>query len=731
MRTIQKKSLKQDRVADFTCESEYLIACETSKESIWMKNFIGDLGVVPTVQDPIEIFYDNESAVALTKEPKHHGKSKHIERMVDKLDRLIENLSTIWIGRLHLNANVVRFQREPKTNDVQPKNNNSQPNKSFVGSVKNIGIENRSFASVLNIGRCNPSKVIDSSPAIVLDDECLMERDFSCSLMAKIKDINALPNLYLILSNKGFENVKLTHLGGLWVLLEMDSIETKEKVFKHVGVGSWLSYKSDDPYTFAKIVSSWGELTDVEDSESTTISYKRLCVKVKSNVTINDTIKFIMKGKISWIHVKELEPCSPNFIEEKDDSSQSDDESVSDEKENNSENFINDFELDNEKELDHVSKTSFMHENDKNNDAGALDRNKDKVVSNNTDLQFPPGFPPKVGKENIEEVDSSRVSQPKEDLNGSNEGVASAFSGIKGVSSIKLGGSLLDVMDELIKVGHAMGYNMDGSIQEIKMENIDLFSNKTLWGNFSFNYVFSPYVGYSGGILCAWDPNLFHKDNSTVLGLFVAIRGMWIPSGTKILIISFYAPHDLNDKRMLWEFLGHMIDTWDGEFVLLGDFNEELHDINSTASLDMFQKAKIRWAIEVEGDWIVEPSNMKKEFLNHFSNRFTEPISPRLFHEYQFPNILTSDQLADLERDVTHEEIKKSVWDCVINKYPGHDGFTFEFFHRYWKIIDNNVVVAVLQFFSSGTDIARITRKEPKTGQKRTRDGMSTQEPGV
>ncbi|GJT53827.1 hypothetical protein Tco_0988881 [Tanacetum coccineum] len=29
-----------------------------SKEAIWMKNFIGDLGVVPTVQDPIEIFYD-------------------------------------------------------------------------------------------------------------------------------------------------------------------------------------------------------------------------------------------------------------------------------------------------------------------------------------------------------------------------------------------------------------------------------------------------------------------------------------------------------------------------------------------------------------------------------------------------------------------------------------------------------------------------------------------------
>ncbi|GKC34305.1 hypothetical protein Tco_1046689 [Tanacetum coccineum] len=55
-------------------------ACEASKEAIWMKNFNGDLRVVPTVQDSIEIFCDNESAVALTKEPKDHEKSKHIER---------------------------------------------------------------------------------------------------------------------------------------------------------------------------------------------------------------------------------------------------------------------------------------------------------------------------------------------------------------------------------------------------------------------------------------------------------------------------------------------------------------------------------------------------------------------------------------------------------------------------------------------------------------------------
>ncbi|GJW13562.1 hypothetical protein Tco_0017695 [Tanacetum coccineum] len=71
-------------------DSQSQSACEASKEAIWMKNFIGDLGVVPTVQDPIEIFCDNESAVTLTKEPNDHGKSKHIERKYHFVQRKVE-----------------------------------------------------------------------------------------------------------------------------------------------------------------------------------------------------------------------------------------------------------------------------------------------------------------------------------------------------------------------------------------------------------------------------------------------------------------------------------------------------------------------------------------------------------------------------------------------------------------------------------------------------------------
>ena len=70
---------KQETIANSTHESEYIAASEASKEAMWLKNFIEDLGVVSAIKEPMEIFYDSEGVVALTKEPKDHGRSQHID----------------------------------------------------------------------------------------------------------------------------------------------------------------------------------------------------------------------------------------------------------------------------------------------------------------------------------------------------------------------------------------------------------------------------------------------------------------------------------------------------------------------------------------------------------------------------------------------------------------------------------------------------------------------------
>ncbi|GJZ39605.1 RNA-directed DNA polymerase, eukaryota [Tanacetum coccineum] len=44
-------------------------------------------------------------------------------------------------------------------------------------------------------------------------------------------------------------------------------------------------------------------------------------------------------------------------------------------------------------------------------------------------------------------------------------------------------------------------------------------------------------------------------------------------------------------------------------------------------------------------------------------------------------------RVSDLEASVSDEEIRKAVWGCGENKSPGPDGFTFEFFRKFWTVV--------------------------------------------
>ncbi|GJV59409.1 RNA-directed DNA polymerase, eukaryota [Tanacetum coccineum] len=155
---------------------------------------------------------------------------------------------------------------------------------------------------------------------------------------------------------------------------------------------------------------------------------------------------------------------------------------------------------------------------------------------------------------------------------------------------------------------------------------------------------------------------------------------------------------------------------------------KSLQDIEKLDSKEVAQKVKIKWAIEgdenskyyhgvlnkrrsqltirgilVDGTWIDSPSLLvKSEFLSHFTNCFNQPGTSRILLNMDFPNKLNLDQQIDLESDVTHDEIKRAVWDCGIDKSPGPDGFTFGFYRRYWSFLEKDVVQAVNYFFQHG-----------------------------
>ena len=72
------KSSKQETVADSTIEAAYIVASEAAKEGVWIRKFLTELGVFPSVSSPLDLYCDNNGAIAQAKEPRNHQKNKHV-----------------------------------------------------------------------------------------------------------------------------------------------------------------------------------------------------------------------------------------------------------------------------------------------------------------------------------------------------------------------------------------------------------------------------------------------------------------------------------------------------------------------------------------------------------------------------------------------------------------------------------------------------------------------------
>ncbi|GJZ80214.1 RNA-directed DNA polymerase, eukaryota [Tanacetum coccineum] len=102
------------------------------------------------------------------------------------------------------------------------------------GTVVDVFIPDRKskagkrFAFVRFIKVDNVDRLVALSPAMVLDDECVVERDLDNFVIGEVKDFSSINNLRVLLSNEGFQHVRLAYLGGLWVMIELTSMKDKE-----------------------------------------------------------------------------------------------------------------------------------------------------------------------------------------------------------------------------------------------------------------------------------------------------------------------------------------------------------------------------------------------------------------------------------------------------------------------------------------------------------------------
>ena len=60
-----------------SCEAEYIASANAACQGIWLSRLLGELLGISTPK--VKLLVDNKSAIALSKNPVHHERSKHID----------------------------------------------------------------------------------------------------------------------------------------------------------------------------------------------------------------------------------------------------------------------------------------------------------------------------------------------------------------------------------------------------------------------------------------------------------------------------------------------------------------------------------------------------------------------------------------------------------------------------------------------------------------------------
>ena len=76
---ISWSSKRQATVALSTCEAEYIGQTQATKEAIWLRSLLTSLRPDCNTLETVIIYGDNQGAIALSKDPRSHGRTKHID----------------------------------------------------------------------------------------------------------------------------------------------------------------------------------------------------------------------------------------------------------------------------------------------------------------------------------------------------------------------------------------------------------------------------------------------------------------------------------------------------------------------------------------------------------------------------------------------------------------------------------------------------------------------------
>ena len=118
---ISWESKKQSIISISFAEAEYVAANTATCQAVWLRRLLKDISNIQ--KEPTPIYYDNNSAISLSKNHVFHKKSKHIDTHFHFIRELVndgditlsfsgskDQLANIFTKRL--GKNVFEFQRE-------------------------------------------------------------------------------------------------------------------------------------------------------------------------------------------------------------------------------------------------------------------------------------------------------------------------------------------------------------------------------------------------------------------------------------------------------------------------------------------------------------------------------------------------------------------------------------------------------------------------------------------
>ncbi|GKE08996.1 hypothetical protein Tco_1412547 [Tanacetum coccineum] len=379
--------------------------------------------------------------------------------------------------------------------------------------------------------------------SISLKDQDLVSIDDSSKvLLVKIKEVDSTSNMYSICRNEGFDNLKIHHVGGLWIWILFPSTNSRTAFQHNECVKSLVqafktvthSFTVDERLvwieisglplcawgsaTFKKVASMFGNFLFFENEQSTSI-----CTEI-GTWSIN-----IMDDNIESQNTE-------NANEElKDDNSE---DVKSDDEINDIFNELNENKGHNDDIPDNISDPNKEQRDDQNMEQNTCFQQTSKESSSN-EFSRPPGF------ENFKKETSSNCS--------------TSFARFRKKDA--KGFSLINEMTRIIEVGDSLGYDVRGcrkslkkmidGIQESKMTKLELFRLKSMWGNYAFDYACSMARGRSGGLISMWDPNIFVKSDIWCDDSFVIVKGQWKILVGDYFMINIYGPQDSTEKDLL------------------------------------------------------------------------------------------------------------------------------------------------------------------------------------